>query len=234
MSTPKKIKEKRELDLEEERGILEKIITLCQRRKRRPLREFVALSRSVGDDELTVVIEFLHNLYCQIYNISEESANERDNWLKTQFFQEISKGKTVEEVKDIFIKNVFLVENQELSREFFPEVETGRNLSENAKFIIEKNFKGRISLNSVARKLNVSKEHLSRVFKKKYKVTITEYIHKIRIERARKIMNSRESSLKQVCYDVGYQSYNDFYRNFRKIIGVSPKDYQKNPDTSTD
>ena len=228
MSSSKKLDEKGELNPEEERGILERIIELCQRRKRRPLREFVNLSRSVGDDELSVVRDFLYNLYCQIYSIQEGSLNERDNWLKYRFDQEISKGKTVEEVKDIFIKNVFLVENQELTREFYPESETGRSLSENAKFFIDKNYKDRLSLHSVARKLNVSKEHLSRAFKKKYKVTLTEYIHKVRIEKAKKIVDAKENSLKQVCYDVGYQSYNDFYRNFRKITGHSPKDYQKN------
>jgi YesN/AraC family two-component response regulator len=38
-------------------------------------------------------------------------------------------------------------------------------------------------------------------------------------------MATGEHSLKQVCYETGYQSYNDFYRNFRKVTGVSPKDF---------
>jgi len=55
---------------------------------------------------------------------------------------------------------------------------------------------------------------------------VTEYIHKVRIDLAKSLILENQLSLKEICYELGYQSYNDFYRNFRKLTGSSPKDYQ--------
>lgn len=202
---------------------LERLSSLA-REGRRPLAEFLKLSGQADGDELRAVRGFLFDLYCQIYNIdanSEEGAG-----VRFKLLQELSKGQSIEEVTNLFIGNLYLTEYQlRTGPVVAPDPLRARGLAERAHLTIEQGYAQRISLNSIATGLAVSKEHLSRVFKKKFGVTVTEYIHQVRIDNAKRLMATGQYSLKQICYETGYQSYNDFYRNFRKVAGQSPKDY---------
>lgn len=192
------------------------------REGRRPLSEFLKISGQTGEDDMRAMRAFLFDLYCQIYDIDPKTAE--GSSVRFKFFQELSKGQSIEEITNLFIGNLYLTEYKLKARAPEPAGDQrARGLGEQARQIIDQGYSRRISLNSIANDLSVSKEHLSRVFKKKFAVTVTEYIHQVRIENARRLMATGEYSLKQVCYETGYQSYNDFYRNFRKVTGVSPK-----------
>jgi len=194
------------------------------REGRKPLAEFLKVSAQTGEDELRSVRAFLFDLFCQIYSI--EAGSEEGSGIRFKLLQELSRGQSVEEITNLFIGNLYLTENLLRTATMpVPDAERVRGLADRAQMVIESGYAHRISLNSIAQHLAVSKEHLSRVFKKKFGLTVTERIHQVRIEAATRLMASGESSLKQVCYDTGYQSYNDFYRNFRKVTGVSPKDF---------
>lgn len=194
------------------------------REGRRPLEDFLKLSGQAGEDDLRAMRAFLFDLYCHIYNIDPKTTE--GSGVRFKFFQELSRGESIEEITNLFIGNLYVTEYKLKARAAEPAVDQQpRGLAERARAVIDRSYSRRISLNSIASDLNVSKEHLSRVFKKKLGVTVTEYIHQVRIENARRLMSSGEYSLKQVCYETGYQSYNDFYRNFRKVTGVSPKGF---------
>jgi YesN/AraC family two-component response regulator len=197
-------------------------LTGLAREGRRPLTEFLKLSGQAGEDDLRTMRSFLFELYCQIYDIDPRTAE--GSSVRFKFFQELSKGESIEEITNLFIGNLYLTEYKLKARVPEPAGDLKpRGLAERARAVIDQAYSKRISLNSIANDLSVSKEHLSRVFKKKFGVTVTEYIHQVRIENARRLMSAGDYSLKQVCYETGYQSYNDFYRNFRKVTGVSPK-----------
>lgn len=216
--------EKVELDARKQRFLAR--LSKLTREGRRPLTEFLSLSGEAGEEELRAVRSFLFDLFCQIYDIDADS--DEGSRVRFKFLQELGKGQSVEEVTNLFIGNLYLTEfGVGAAPTKVVPVEAGRprSLAERARLVIEQSFASRISLNSIAAELSVSKEHLSRIFKKKFGVTVTEYIHQVRIEHARRLMAAGEHSLKQVCYESGYQSYNDFYRNFRKITGTSPKDF---------
>ncbi len=210
------------------------------REGRRPLTEFLRISGQTGDDDLRTMRAFLFDLYCQIYSIDPATAE--GSSVRFKFFQELAKGESIEEITNLFIGNLYLTEYKLKAASPQPaEPLPVRGLAERARQTIEQGYTRRLSLNSIASDLGVSKEHLSRVFKKKFGMTVTEHIHQIRIENARRLMATGEFSLKQVCYETGYQSYNDFYRNFRKVTGVSPKCFvepgsegEHDPDLSSD
>ena len=199
-------------------------LTGLAREGRRPLTEFLKLSGQAGEDDLRTMRSFLFELYCQIYD--NDPRTTEGSGVRFKFFQELGKGQSIEEITNLFIGNLYLTEYKLKARATEPAGDQKpRGLAERARAVIDGSYSKRISLNSIANDLSVSKEHLSRVFKKKFGVTVTEYIHQVRIENARRLMAGRDYSLKQVCYETGYQSYNDFYRNFRQVTGVSPKCY---------
>ena len=178
---------------------------------------------------MRAVRDFLFDLYCQIYGI--EPGSEQEAGVRFKLLQELARGESVEEITNLFIGNLYLTEFQGtagLSPERGPSVAPGkavRGLADRARLLIEERYAERISLGSIAHELGVSKEHLSRVFKKKFGRTVTEQVHWVRIEAAQRLMSQEDCALKQVCYETGYQSYNDFYRNFRKVTGLSPKEF---------
>ena len=199
------------------------------REGRKPLNDFLQFSGEAGEEDLRAVRSFLFDLYCQIYGI--EPGSEQEAGVRFKLLQELAKGKSVEEITNLFIGNLYLTEFQGpggIAPERPAPQPAGRQprgLAERARLFIEERYSERISLGTIAQELGVSKEHLSRVFKKKFGCTVTEKIHAVRIETAKRLMQDGEVSLKQVCYETGYQSYNDFYRNFRKVTGLSPKEF---------
>ena len=212
--------------------LLERLQSLT-REGRRPLAEFLRLSEEAGEDDLRAVRSFLFDLFCQIYDIDPES--EEGAGLRFRFLQELARGRSVEEVASLFIGNLYLAENGLRARQARPAVPPTplpRSLAERACLLIEEGYAQRLSLNSVAQDLAVSKEHLSRIFKKKYGLTVTEHIHAVRIGKAQELMREGAHSLKHVCYETGYQSYNDFYRNFRKVTGMSPKGFVEGDESA--
>lgn len=79
-----------------------------------------------------------------------------------------------------------------------------------------------LSLHSVARLFLVSKEHLSRVFRKEFGVTVNDYITERRMEKAQHLLEERELEIKQIALLVGYGDLTYFYRVFKKRFGYPP------------
>ncbi len=106
---------------------------------------------------------------------------------------------------------------------------------ERAKSYIEDNYQKKISLSSVAEIINVSKNYLCTLFKKECGHTITQYIHMVRMNKSEFLLRATNSTISEIAFQVGYQTYRDFYRNFKKYKKASPKSYKTRlPKTSAD
>lgn len=97
-------------------------------------------------------------------------------------------------------------------------------LVERAQTFIEENYQRRVSLSRVAEHVNASPNYLSRIFKRETGITLTHYMHTVRLEHARMLMAAGERSISEIAYLVGYQNYRDFYRNFVKYLKASPRE----------
>lgn len=100
-------------------------------------------------------------------------------------------------------------------------------LVERAKTFIDESYQRRLSLSAVAGRLNVSPNYLSRLFGRETGATLTEYIHRTRLEHAKLLLASRDRSISEIAYLVGYQNYRDFHRNFMKYENASPRQVQR-------
>ena len=93
----------------------------------------------------------------------------------------------------------------------------------NAKVFIDAHYERRTSLSTVAAHLHVSSNYLSRVFRHETGMTLTSYIHLVRINHARRLLAEGRESISEIAYRVGYRNYRDFYRNFVKRENASPR-----------
>jgi two-component system response regulator YesN len=94
-----------------------------------------------------------------------------------------------------------------------------------AKQYIRDNYMKEISLNDIADYVNLSPYYFSRLFKKSEKINFKEYLIKVRMEEAKKLLSDWTVSIKEVASLVGYTDPNYFSRAFKKYTGMSASDY---------
>ncbi|PCJ51910.1 MAG: hypothetical protein COA79_25055 [Planctomycetota bacterium] len=104
-------------------------------------------------------------------------------------------------------------------------------LFEKAKFAFDKIELNKISVAVVAEQLNVSPEHLSRVFKSQIKMAPVEYILNRKMNQASKLLTTTTFSLFQIAEAIGYANEYVFSRAFKKFYGLPPGKWRKNHDT---
>lgn len=84
-----------------------------------------------------------------------------------------------------------------------------------------------ISLSSVANSLQVTKEYLSRVFKKELKRTILDFIQTIKMTEAALYLEFTDLKIYEVAASVGFQDTHYFSRLFKKLKKMSPEQYRR-------
>jgi AraC-like DNA-binding protein len=91
---------------------------------------------------------------------------------------------------------------------------------------ILKNFKQRIYISEMASMLHMSDASFSRYFKHHTLKTFSTYVTEIRISHACRLLMQGEESISQIGYTCGFENLSNFYRHFKSITGMNPKDYK--------
>lgn len=92
---------------------------------------------------------------------------------------------------------------------------------------IEKNFATKITIEKIADEFSIVRRTFERRFKKATTNTIIEYIQRVRIEAAKKQLETGRKTVGEVMYDVGYTDSNAFRKVFKDISGMSPIEYRE-------
>ena len=98
---------------------------------------------------------------------------------------------------------------------------TKLNLDSVREFLKESYARG-VTLEETAARFFVTKEYLSKVFKLKFGEGFTEYVTKLRMERALRLMCEYDIAIKDIGPAVGYFDTAHFYRVFKKHFGFTP------------
>lgn len=93
--------------------------------------------------------------------------------------------------------------------------------------LINERFSEDLNLEDVSKELHISPQYLSRLYKNETGENFIERLTAVRIENAKKLLKENRYSIKEVCYMSGYSDPNYFSKLFRKNVGVSPTEYQK-------
>lgn len=93
---------------------------------------------------------------------------------------------------------------------------------------IESDLSSDLSLNSLASIFGVNPSYLSSLFKKETGVTLTEYVNKKRVERAKELLLSTNLQIQNISQRCGILDVNYFTKTFKKHTGLTPKKYREN------
>jgi AraC family transcriptional regulator len=83
-----------------------------------------------------------------------------------------------------------------------------------------------ISIDRLAKLVELSSSHFSHVFKETAGMTPLQYVTRERITRAQQMMRETSRSLIEVALEVGYTSPSHFAQVFRRVVGVTPTEFR--------
>jgi AraC-like DNA-binding protein len=89
------------------------------------------------------------------------------------------------------------------------------------------NYLGSVSLSQAAAIANMHESAFCKYFKRRYAKTFIQVVSEIRISHACRQLNKTDITVAEVCYQSGFNNLSNFTKIFRKIMNMSPKEYQK-------
>jgi AraC-like DNA-binding protein/ligand-binding sensor protein len=95
-----------------------------------------------------------------------------------------------------------------------------------AKQFITEHHTEDLSLEQVAKSVNTSKFYFCKLFKKATGINFTDYVARVRTERAKNLLLNPNLRVSEIAYEVGFQSLTHFNRVFKRILGRSPSEYR--------
>lgn len=96
----------------------------------------------------------------------------------------------------------------------------------NVQLYIEENYADKVSFSSVSKKFAVGRRNFDRRFIKATGNTPVEYLQRVRVESAKKLLESTQKQISEVMYEAGYSDVKAFREVFRKVTGLTPLDYK--------
>lgn len=99
-------------------------------------------------------------------------------------------------------------------------------IAEMVREYVMEHYKERITLGQAAEALNISQGYLSTAFKKQSGESFTNYVSAIKIEKAKELIASHQYMMYEVSDLLGFDTPFYFSKVFKKVTGMSPKEYE--------
>lgn len=117
-----------------------------------------------------------------------------------------------------------------LSTRFAPPQNTHTKDTHRIQKVLEyimKNYMHDIYIAEAAAMLSMSEAAFSRYFKHHTQKTYSSYLTEVRISNACRLLMQGEESISEIGYACGFENLSNFYRHFKKVTGLVPKDYRR-------
>lgn len=88
------------------------------------------------------------------------------------------------------------------------------------------NYTENPSLQQVSEVANMSTTAFCRYFKSRTNKTYTQFLNEIKIGNACKLLVDDKQSISQICFEIGFNNFTHFNSQFKKIMGLTPREYQ--------
>lgn len=95
---------------------------------------------------------------------------------------------------------------------------------------IDQNYLSNISLSDLAERFYLSKEHLSRLFKKETGQNLFTYIMDLKLKESKRLLKTTDMTLDDIAYHLGFSNGNYFSKVFKKNCDMSPSEYRSLAD----
>jgi AraC-like DNA-binding protein len=93
-------------------------------------------------------------------------------------------------------------------------------------------YRDRVTLEKAASEACLSPFHFNRLFTHAFGETPHEFVTRIRLDEAKKLLLAENHSVTDICMDIGYESLGSFSMRFRSLTGLSPAAFRREARTS--
>ena len=91
---------------------------------------------------------------------------------------------------------------------------------------VDDNFFMDITLDYLENMFQVNRFRMCKEFRIHYLVPPIQYLHMVRIAKARSLLSETTLKIHEISYQVGYENANHFIHHFKKINGITPAAYR--------
>ena len=145
--------------------------------------------------------------------------------IKQKAFDYLLKPIKYDELLSCFEKIKEILQEEQKIEEPEPKSYYEQIVSE-VKAYLEEHYKD-ASLEVAAKRVNLSSSYLSKIFKEKSGVGFADYLLKVRMEKACRMLEDIQYKSYDIAYYVGYDNPKNFSRAFKSFYNISPTDYRK-------
>lgn len=92
---------------------------------------------------------------------------------------------------------------------------------------IENHYMDKITIEDIAKEVNLSQSHFMKYFKNTMGSTFIDYLNEYRLTMASRLLVSSDSAILDIASEVGFENLSYFNRTFKKKFEMTPRDYRK-------
>ena len=153
-------------------------------------------------------------------------------------FDAIDSDKFLKKTKAIFAAETFKELTRLMETDLLPLDELTKQLlySELTKQtieIVQTEYMEDLNLKSVAKVLHVNVMYLGQVFKKETGESFSKYLNHYRINMAKELLLRSKEPVNDIASRIGYQNQGYFYKNFKSLVGRSPREFREQNQLNT-
>ena len=93
--------------------------------------------------------------------------------------------------------------------------------------LIEANYKENIAVDQLAEMKATNRRTLERRFRSATGNSVNQYLQRVRVESAKKLLEKKDSNITETMFSVGYNDTKAFREMFKRHVGISPMEYKK-------
>lgn len=211
--------------LEKERDLISKIRLGDIESANNIFREMLAEIFITGAAQIHVVKARVLELSVVVSRSAVESGAEFEHILKinTEFLQDISRFNTLGEIN---LGAVQVLEKYLNAVRKHNNVKNHQIVSK-VKDFIRNNYHKNLTLEEISNEVFLSPYYVSRVFKEDQKLTIMDYLTKVRLEEAKKLLRNPRYNIDDIAEKLGYSDPSYFSKVFRRKEGMSPSQFRQ-------
>jgi AraC-like DNA-binding protein/ligand-binding sensor protein len=172
--------------------------------------------REPTDRDFLMVVKMLHGAPSQEWMRKARKAYFETPVLNAERFQ------AVVQLLEVFARYVAEV----ASRQALACSDTEPEAVANAKQFVQAHVEEPITLSQVVQHVNVSRFYFCKLFKKATGMTLTEYVARARVEKAKALLSDPSRRISEIVFAAGFGSIPRFNSVFKRHVGVPPTEYR--------
>ncbi len=139
------------------------------------------------------------------------------------FYRKVTRFENLDEIDVLFRKIFYHIvayqkDNDLLRQKYFDKIQSS----------LANNFRNHaVDVNFIAQDVGLSYSHLRKKFKEYFNCSFSDYINRLRIEEAKRLLRETDTVMERISEEVGFNNYQSFSRAFKKYEGVAPGQYRE-------